>query len=201
MTMTDAEISTNLGRRSRRATRMLVGKCLMCVVALLWTGVGGPLVRSSCAADPAPQASGSASVAVPRLPMIDAQGPPSHVQGKIVRTSRGRKGPVRLLVERKAGDQVTVLVGPDDFCDRVGLSLQSGETVDVEGALVKGERPILIAAAFKTPDGKTVRIRDASGQLIESGGPAGTSSGGPTGAGEPAKKATVSGPAAPSAQK
>jgi hypothetical protein len=182
---------------------MLRETCLALVVALLCSAIVGP--AASLAADPAPQPSGP-SVAVPHLPVIDAQGPPSHVAGKIVRTSRGRKGPVRLLVERKAGDQVTVLVGPDDLCDRLGLSLQSGETVDVEGALVKGERPILIASAFKLPDGKTVRIRDASGKLVESGAPAGATSGGPTvggepAKGEPAKKATVSGPAAAPAQK
>lgn len=152
-------------------------------------------VRPSNAADPAPQPSAARPATVPRLPVIEAQGPASHVQGKILRSSRGRKGPVRLLVERKAGDQVTVLVGPDALCDHLGLSLKAGETVDVEGALVKSEHPILIATAFKMPDGKTIRVRDASGQLIETGGPPATGGAG--------GKATVSGakPAASPAAK
>jgi hypothetical protein len=162
--------------------------CAMLAAAV----IGAALPRVSRAEEPAPQPSGTKSgAAVPHLPVIDAQGPTTRVEGKIVRSSCGHKGPVRLLVERKGGDQVTVLVGPEDLCTRLGVPLQDGDTVDVEGAMVKSDHPILIAAAFKTADGKTIRVRDASGQLIG----ADTARGGAAGG-----KPTVSGPkpAAPS---
>jgi hypothetical protein len=166
-----------------------------CAIVLVAGALVALPARRSDAADPAPQPSAGRPATVPRLPVIEANGPSSHVEGKIVRSSRGRKGPVRLLVERKSGDQVMVLVGPDQLCDRLGLSLKSGETIDVQGALVKSEHPILIASVFKMPDGKTIRVRDASGQLIDAGGP--SASGGA------AHKATVSGanPAASPAAK
>jgi hypothetical protein len=166
-------------------------------MGLVVAGLGGSLVSASHGAEPVPQPTRSMGAAVPRLPVIDGQGPATHVEGKIIRTSRGRKGPVRLLVERKSGDQITILVAANELCDRVGLSLQTGETVDVEGSLVKGERPILIASEFKMPDGKTIRIRDAAGNLIEAGPPDAATGG------EAAHKAPVPGakPAASPAQK
>ena len=200
--MTDVKTRTNFDASKARRPRTRPGASGRRVVGLLLFGaLGGWLAGPSYGADPAPQPTSTTSTAVPRLPMIDVQGPQTHVEGKIVRSSRGRKGPVRLLVERKAGDQVTVLVGPDEDCDRLGLSLQSGETIDVEGALVKGEHPILIASAFKTADGKTIRIRDASGKLIEPAAPAVTA--GSASAGATASKPSLSGakPTASPAQK
>ena len=185
--MTDANTRMNLEASKERHARTPSAARKLCAVGFVVGGLGASLLSPSYGAEPVPQPTRSAGTAVPRLPVIDAQGPSTHVEGKIVRTSRGRKGPVRLLVERKSGDQVTVLVAPDELCDRVGLSLQTGEAVDVEGALVKGERPILIASAFKMPDGKTIRIRDASGNLIEAGGPGAATTG------EAPNKATLSG--------
>jgi hypothetical protein len=194
--MTDANTPTTFETSKERHARTLSTARRWCVVGLVVGGLGGSLVSASYGAEPVPQPTRSAGTAVPRLPVIDA-GQSTHVEGKIIRTSRGRKGPVRLLVERKSGDQVTILVASDELCDRVGLSLQSGETVDVEGALVKGERPILIASAFKMPDGKTIRIRDASGNLIDAG------TAGAATTGEAGHKATLSGakPSASPAQK
>jgi hypothetical protein len=192
--MTDVKMRTNFDACNASPVRVgCSAVCCFVVGMFLFSALGGWLPGPSYGADPAPQPTSTTGTAVPRLPMIDVQGPQTHVQGKIVRSSRGRKGPVRLLVERKPGDQVTVLVGPDEECDRLGLSLQSGETVDVEGALVKGERPILIASAFKTADGKTVRIRDATGKLIEPAAPASATGGNASGGGGTASKPSLSG--------
>lgn len=192
--MTDAKMRTNFDACHARAMRVGRSATGCSVVGiLLFSALAGWLAGPSYGADPAPQPTSTTGTAVPRLPMIDVQGPQTRVQGKIVRSSRGRKGPVRLLVEQKPGDQVTVLVAPDEDCDRLGLSLQSGETVDVEGALVKGERPMLIASAFKTADGKTVRIRDASGKLIEPAAAAAATGGNASGGGGTASKPSLSG--------
>jgi len=107
--------------------------------------------------------------AAPRLPMLSTQGPMTKVEGKISRSSRGRKGPVRILVERQGGPPVTVLVAPDEYCDSAGLSLKPGETISAEGTMVKGDRPILLAVSI-TADGKTTKLRDASGKLIDADG-------------------------------
>jgi hypothetical protein len=117
--------------------------------------------------------------------MLSSQGPMTTVEGKIARSSRGRKGPVRLLVERQGGEPVTVLVAADDYCDRVGLSLRTGETITAEGTMVKGERPILLASKI-TSEGKTVQVRDASGKLVDR-----------EAAGSNAARATFGGGAAP----
>lgn len=137
---------------------------------------------SARAEEPAPRPSGAA---VPRVPMLSTQGPVTKVEGKITRSSRGRKGPVRLLVERASGGPVTILVAADEYCDRVGLSLRAGETIAAEGTMVKGERPILLASSV-TVDGKTVQIRDAAGKLVEAGGAAAAPAGAATmGGGKP----------------
>ena len=101
-----------------------------------------------------------------RVPKVSIEGPAQRVEGKIIRSSRGKKGPVRLLVERKDGDPVTVLVAPEDVCDRLGLSLKADEKVVVEGSMLKSDRPILIAGSFVV-DGKTIRVRDAEGKILD----------------------------------
>jgi hypothetical protein len=104
----------------------------------------------------------------PRVPMASTEGPTKRIEGKIMRSSRGKKGPVRLLVERKEGEPITVLVAPEEVCDRLGLSLKTDEQVVVEGSLLKSDRPILIATAFIV-DGKTVHVRDAEGKIVDPG--------------------------------
>lgn len=124
----------------------------------------------------------SASVpARPRVPKVSAEGSPKRIEGKILRSSRGKKGPVRLLVERKDGDPVTVLVGPEDVCDRLGLSLRADEQVVVEGSMLKSDRPILIASAFVV-DGRAIQVRDAQGEILDPARGA-TATGGPAPAG------------------
>jgi hypothetical protein len=102
----------------------------------------------------------------PRVPTISAEGPTRRIEGKIMRSSRGKKGPVRLLVERKDGEPVTVLVASEDVCDRLGLSLKADEQIVVEGSMLKSDRPILIASAFIVGD-KTIRVRDADGNILD----------------------------------
>lgn len=114
---------------------------------------------------PAPTLAPAPKQSPARLPKLGGQGPTTRVKGKIVRSSRGRKGPVRLLLERPDGEKVTVLVAPDEFCDRAGLSLRAEETVEIEGSMLKAQRPILIATAV-VADGRTVPIRDAKGKLV-----------------------------------
>lgn len=160
------------------------------------------LVSPAIADDAAPQPTAAAGAgAAPRLPMLSGQGPTTTVEGKIARSSRGRKGPVRVLVERQGGDPVTVLVAADDYCDRVGLSLRTGETVTAEGTMVKGERPILLASKI-TSDGKTVQIRDAAGKLVDreaagSNSARATFGGGAAADDEPAKAQAPKGSAKP----
>ena len=179
-----AQIRSSMARRPRT-----IGTALVLGFGL--TAIFASHDRSTWAEEPAPRPSGAA---VPRVPMLSTEGPTTKVEGKITRSSRGRKGPVRLLVERTSGSPVTVLVAADDYCDRVGLSLRAGETITAEGKMVKGERPILLASSV-TVDGKTVQIRDASGKLIETGGTAAAPNGAATvGGGKPpidgAKSAT-----------
>ena len=119
-----------------------------------------------------------ASADKPRVPLVSTEGPTKRIEGKIMRSSRGKKGPVRLLVERKEGDPVTVIVAPEEVCDRLGLSLKAAEQVVVEGSLLKSDRPILIATAFVV-DGKTIRVRDADGKIVDPGAPAGGVTAGP----------------------
>lgn len=172
---------------SRRSLMSTTMASIVAVVASL-TLLVSPAVADDAAPQPTSGASGSNAGAAPRLPTLSGQGPSTTVEGKIARSSRGRKGPVRLLVERKGGDPVTVLVAADDYCDRVGLSLRTGETVTAEGTMVKGERPILLASKITT-DGKTVQIRDAAGKLVDR-----------EAAGSNAARATFGGSAAPDAK-
>lgn len=150
----------------RRGVRRVVGALLACSVLLT-------AATLAHAADPQPQAQPSAG-GPPRVPMVSTQGPPTHVEGKIARSTRGSgKGPVRLDVEpKKGGEPVKVMVAEDAVCDRLGLSLKAGEEVAVDGPMLKGERPILIATAF-TVDGKTIRVRDESGKVVDPSAAAG----------------------------
>lgn len=138
--------------------------CRHAVLALAasLTLVAAPLVSPAAEA---PEPSASPSSSQPRLPVIGAQGPSTRVQGKILRSSRGHRGPVRLQVERSDGSKVMVLVGPDSLCEKLGLSLRVGENVDVQGVMLKTKEPILVARSF-TVDGQTIRVREENGKLV-----------------------------------
>lgn len=135
-----------------RASRVALGVC--------------GIVAALCCLDAAAQET-PPSVERPRVPMVATEGPTKRIEGKIMRSSRGKKGPVRLLVERKDGDPVTILVAPEEVCDQLGLSLRTDEQVVVEGTMLKSDRPILIATSFVVGD-KTIRVRDDQGKIIDS---------------------------------
>ncbi len=174
--------------------------CSHAVLALVasLTLFAAPL--ASTAAE-APQPTASSGSDRPRLPVIGAQGPSSRVRGKIVRSSRGHRGPVRLQVERKDGSKVMVLVGPDSLCEQLGLSLRVGESVDVEGAMLKTKEPILVARSF-TVDGRTIRVREENGKLVTPPSPSPSPGAEDTAAPSPGTTSDASGesPAAPSAE-
>jgi len=153
--------------------RLLTIRALLVValgVLLSVSGASRSDAQPSPTAQPAPEATSAATERRPRLPLISAKGPTTRVKGKIIRSSRGRKGPVRLLIERDDGPRLTALVAPDDYCEEKGLSLREGEPVELEGTMVKSQRPILIATAVIV-DGKTIQLRDADGNLIGAGKP------------------------------
>ena len=81
-----------------------------------------------------------------------------EVRGRILRSTRGHPGPVRLEVEKSGGGEVAVLVAPDGVCDQLGLSLRTGEDVVVRGSLVAGDHPILVAKTIVV-DGREVEVR------------------------------------------
>lgn len=142
----------------RRQSRQLMAALGVCAIF-------GLMVAASHALADETQPKGPATER-PRVPMISTEGPTRRIEGKIMRSSRGKKGPVRLLVERKEGEPVTVLVASEDVCDRLGLSLKTDEQVVVEGSMLKSDRPILIASTFIVGD-KTIRVRDAEGKILD----------------------------------
>jgi hypothetical protein len=92
------------------------------------------------------------------------------VRGKIVKSTRGEEGPVRLLIESESGSAVTVLVGPDSLCEHLGLSLRTGEQLAATGLLMPGDTPLLVARNVEV-DGRTVRLRDEAGRWLPDGRP------------------------------
>lgn len=149
---------------SRPSRRWRCGRVSALPLAALCAALASMHLGLDVRAEEAPPS--DSAPARPRVPKVSADGPPMRIAGKILRSSRGKKGPVRLLVERKDGEPVTVLVGPEDVCDRLGLSLRADEQVVVEGSMLKSERPILIASTFVV-DGKTIRVRDAQGEILD----------------------------------
>ena len=145
---------------TRRGARWVRGRIATTLFVLLGVTFAGGGVHAD-ESTPAP-----AAVERPRVPKVSIEGPTQRIDGKIIRSSRGKKGPVRLLVERKDGDPVTVLVAPEEVCDRLGLTLRADEPVVVEGSMLKSDRPILIASAFVV-DGKVIRVRDAEGKVLD----------------------------------
>jgi hypothetical protein len=90
----------------------------------------------------------------------------TRVHGKVLRSTRGHPGSVRLEVERAEGGRLSVLVAPDKLVESLGLSLRPGENVDVTGSLLAGPHPMLVATEFNV-DGRQVRVRDEQGRLVK----------------------------------
>ena len=99
------------------------------------------------------------------VPVVDTT--PVDVAGRIVFSSRGHAGPVRIEIEASDGKRVTALLATDDVCNRLGLSLKAGETVVLRGSMFNGPRPALITTAVIV-DGKPVALR---GKDIDGPGP------------------------------
>jgi hypothetical protein len=102
------------------------------------------------------------------LPHLYAKDSIVRVKGKIVESTRGHKGPVRLEIERGEGGRLSALVATDERCEQLGLSLRPGEEVELEGSLFQGRTPILAATAVIV-DGKAIPVRDQRGAPLRSG--------------------------------
>jgi len=113
-------------------------------------------------------ATGTAAATVPAAGAGEARGKlarldptPVDVAGRIVSSSRGRGGPVRLEIEGADGKRLPALLPEDEVLDRLGLSLRRGETVVLRGSMFPGTRPALVATAVVV-DGRAVAIRDGA---------------------------------------
>lgn len=125
----------------------VVGLVLPGLAAGAGEGVSG--AAAPVTAQPAPVAT--------TLPRLFTETSMASVRGRILRSTRGRPGPVRLEVERSDGGQIAVLLAPDEVCEKLGLSLRAGEEIDVRGALYQGRSPILVAASV-TVNGKEIQV-------------------------------------------
>jgi hypothetical protein len=145
--------SVSLSRSSRRRAARVVGRATALVLAA---------AASSALATEAPAPAASPAPARPggkTLPSLFGKDSMVEVRGKILGSSRGHPGPVRLEVEKSDGERIDVLVAPDELCERLGLSLRAGEQVHVRGSLFKGRTPIVVASEVIV-DGKEIPVRN-----------------------------------------
>ena len=86
--------------------------------------------------------------------------------GKVVSSTRGKPGPVRIVINT-GGRDLAVLVAPNDVCEALGLSLENGDDVTIEGrVMTTGERPLMVAEAVIV-DGERVPVRSESGGWVD----------------------------------
>lgn len=96
---------------------------------------------------------------MPRLDPAAAE----EVSGTIADSTRGRPGPVRLVMRVAGGKELAVLVAPDEVCDALGLSLRKGDEITLAGQrITTGDRPLFVTEAVIV-DGKRVAVRDPKG--------------------------------------
>src|SRR5215472_2542534 len=150
-----------------RATRMRPVRSLSLLASTLalafWFSIARAEPTPGATVNPrGPSTPGTAK----RLPSLFTPDSITRVRGKIVRSTRGHPGAVRLEIERAEGGRLPVLVAPDNVVDSLGLSLRPGENVDVTGSLLAAQHPMLVATEFNV-DGKQVRIRDEQGRLVK----------------------------------
>lgn len=148
---------------TRIPVRRIARPLALCGSLAVWL-VAARAAHGAPAATPSPPAGGrpAAATAAPghaRIEPLSISKSATEVQGKILRSTRGQRGPVRLQVARTSGGQVAVLLAPDELCDRLGLSLREGEQVTVRGALFPGRNPILVASEVVV-DGKEIPVRN-----------------------------------------
>jgi hypothetical protein len=123
------------------------------MVSLLWTA------SVVLAQDPQP----SPAKGLPTLGAAETAAS-VRLQGEIRHSTRGRgRGAVRLDVVSDAGEKVAVLTVSNDTLDAHGLSLRPGERIDARGSLIQGKVPLLVAVELVV-DGRTVRLRETSGE-------------------------------------
>lgn len=97
------------------------------------------------------------------LPRLGDPAAAEEVTGTIAASTRGRKGPVRLVVNTVGGGELLVLVAPDRTCEALGLSLRVGEEVELAGQMITtGERPLFVTEAVLV-DGRRIAVRDSGG--------------------------------------
>lgn len=100
------------------------------------------------------------------LPRLQSAGTSETLTGKIVNSTRGKPGPVRMVIHT-SGRDLAVLVAPNDVCEALGLSLENGDEVTIEGrVMATGERPLMVTEAVIV-DGERVPVRSASGGWVE----------------------------------
>lgn len=99
------------------------------------------------------------------LPRLDDASAKTEVTGQIADSTRGKPGPVRLVLRLsgqgphgKEGEEIAVLVAPDAECDRLDLSLGRGEEITVIGHLMAGAHPLLVAQTIVS-NGRRVEVR------------------------------------------
>jgi hypothetical protein len=151
-------------RSRRRASEWPVRLVRTAAVLVLLVGAGAV---ARAAATPRPGATpGPARAGAAKLPTLSTKDSPIEVRGKILRSTRGHPGPVRLRVEKSDGGQIDVLVAADELCQRLGLALRVGDEVQIRGALFAGRKPILVASVVVV-DGKEIAVRNRG--LVGSG--------------------------------
>ncbi|HZR80623.1 MAG TPA: OB-fold nucleic acid binding domain-containing protein [Candidatus Binatia bacterium] len=141
------------------AKRLATGGAVAAFLAAAALAARVRAAGASTVATPAPTAT-PAHAAATVLPKLFTAESLVQVEGKILRSTRGHPGPVRLEVERADGERVEVLLAPDDVCDQLGLSLRAGEQVRLEGSLFRGRAPIVVASSVIV-NGKAVSVRPA----------------------------------------
>lgn len=127
--------------------------------ALCATIAGAPAANADSIDGP----TGTPRKTLPRLRSADQS---EEISAKILQSTRGKPGPVRMIVA--TGDkQLAVLVAPDEVCDGLGLSLRPGEEVTLAGRVVTtGERPLMVTEAV-VADGKRIAVRSPDGGWVK----------------------------------
>ncbi len=101
------------------------------------------------------------------LPRLGDPAAAEEVTGRIADSTRGKPGPVRLVLTIAGGRELAALVAPDKVCETLGLSLEAGEDVTLVGRMITtGERPLLVTEAVVV-DGRRIEVRDSKGGWVK----------------------------------
>ncbi len=101
------------------------------------------------------------------LPRLGDASATEEVTGRIADSTRGKPGPVRLVLNVAGATELAALVAPNKTCDALGLSLKTGEDVTIVGRMMTtGERPLLVTEAVVV-DGRRIDVRAPNGGWME----------------------------------